>query len=111
MGRDVSVSAAGLLLELRHRGIEVDAVDGRIRCRHAPGALPAELAVRVRARRGEVLALLIDPDALRVAVAAAIFDAEEAVVRCRACGTERDAGASACPVCRPSARPGAGAAR
>ncbi len=76
------MSAAGLLLELRARNIAVDAVDGHIRCRHRPGALPEELAARVRARREEVLALLADPEALREAAARAIFaavaDGEEA---------------------------------
>ena len=102
------MSAAALLLELRARGIEIDVVDGQIRCRHAPGALPAELAGRVRAQRGEVLALLADPDALRLAVAQAIFDAVPDRVRCWACGTERDRRLRACPVCHPPARPEGG---
>lgn len=100
------MSAVGLLLELRALDIAVDIMDGQVRCRHAPGALPAELADRVRARRDEVLALLADPDALRAAVARALFDAEEELVRCRACGTARGAGAATCPVCHPPARPG-----
>ena len=103
------MSAVGLLLELRARGIEVDAVGGRIRCRHAPGALPDELAARVRARRGEVLALLADPDALRAEAAGLIFGAGEEVVPCRACGVERGAVARPCPVCHP--RPSAGTPR
>ena len=102
------MSAAALLLELRARGIEVDAADGKVRCRHAPGALPAELAARVRGRRDEVLLLLADPDALLVAVARGLFAAEEELVRCRACGTDRDAGRATCPVCHPPARTGAG---
>ena len=102
------MSAVELLLELRSRGVAVDAVGGKIRCRHTPGALPAELAERVRARREEVLALLADPDALRVAAAQEMFDAEPEPVRCRACGTKRGAGVVACPVCHPPARTGAG---
>jgi hypothetical protein len=70
------VSAAAALLELLERGVAVDAVEGRIRCRHADGALPPGLAARVREHREEILALLIDRDALRLAMAAAIFDAE-----------------------------------
>ena len=97
------MSAAALLLELRARGIAVDAVEVMVRCRHAPGALPAELAARVRARRGEVLALLADPDALRAEAAALIFAAEEGVVSCRACGSECNAAVAVCPVCHPSA--------
>ena len=103
------MSAAGLLLELRARGVAVDAVDGMVRCRHAPGALQSELAARVRARREEVLALLADPDALRAEAAALIFGAGEEVVPCRACGAERGAAAGPCPVCHP--RPGAGTPR
>jgi hypothetical protein len=102
------VSAVGLLLELGQRGVAVDAAGGRIRCRHAPGALPGELAEQVRVARGEVLALLGDPDALRVAAAAAVFDAEEVLVRCRACGAERGAGTPPCPVCHPPVRTRAG---
>ena len=97
------MSAAALLLELRARGIAVDAADGMIRCRHVPGALPAELGERVRARRGEVLALLADPDALRADAAALIFAAGEGGVSCRACGAEREAGPGPCPVCHPPA--------
>ena len=112
------MSAAGLLLELRARGIEVDAVGGRIRCRHAPGVLPPALAARVRARREEILALLADPEALREAAARAIFGAEAdggdepqwatAVDRgrCFACGGARFAPDGVCLVCHP--RPGAG---
>jgi hypothetical protein len=100
------VSAAGVLLELRARGIEVDATNAKIRCRHAPGALAAELAERVRERREEILVLLVDPDVLRVAVAQEVFDAEEDVIRCRACGTERTAETASCPTCHPRARRG-----
>jgi hypothetical protein len=102
------VSAIELLLELRRRGIAVDAVGGKVRCRHRPGALPAELAARVRAQRAEVLALLADPDALREAAARAIFGAGEHAVCCRACETEHDPGGPVCPVCHPPARRGAG---
>ena len=70
------MSAADVLLELLERGIEVDALDGRVRCRHTAGALSSGLAARVREYREEVLALLEDPNALRLAMAAAIFDAE-----------------------------------
>ena len=101
------MSAAGLLLELAARGIGVDAHDGMVRCRHRHGALPDELAARVRARRDEVLALLADPDALRLAAVWELFGAEpDLLIRCRTCGTERGAGTRACPVCHP--RPGAG---
>ena len=99
------MSAVGLLLELAALGIRVDAVDGQIRCRHSAGALPAELAERVRARRGAVLALLADPDELRAAMARELFDAEEESVRCRACGTERHDGLATCPLCHPPGRP------
>jgi hypothetical protein len=70
------MSAAAVLLELAAAGITVDAIDGRIRCRHPEGALTHELAVRVRAQRDEILRLLADPDAFRVAMAMEIFDAE-----------------------------------
>jgi hypothetical protein len=70
------VSAADVLLELLERGIEVGAVDGRIRCRHAVGALSPGLAARVSEHREEILALLADRDALRLAMVAAIFDGE-----------------------------------
>ena len=103
------MSAAGLLLELTALGIEVDAHGGMVRCRHAPRTLPAELAARVRARRQEVLALLADPDALRLAAARELFGAAEERVRCRACGTERGATTPTCPVCHP--RPGVGTPR
>ena len=102
------MSAAALLLELLARGIAVDAVDGKIRCRHAPGALPAELADRIRDCRDGVLALLADPDALREAAAREIFDAEPEPARCRACGTEHDPNAATCPVCHPPAWPRVG---
>jgi len=114
------VSAVEVLLELRARNIAVDAVDGKIRCRHRPGALPPELAARVRARRAEVLALLADPEALREAAARAIFGAEadddgrrSAVDagspdprHCFACGGARFAPDDVCLVCHP--RPGVG---
>ncbi len=109
------MSAVTLLLELHERGIAVDIADGHIRCRHRPGALPAELAGRVRARRGEVLALLADPDALREAAAWVIFDAEPdgegkrpegegtpERLRCRACRSERELEMAVCPVCHPA---------
>ena len=113
------MSAVGLLLELRARAVAVDAVDGKIRCRHAPGALPAELAERVRARREEVLALLADPDALREAAAREIFDAAPdgqvrplaeagpapGPARCFACGCERGEEVAVCPVCHPAPWP------
>jgi hypothetical protein len=70
------VSAAGVLLELLEHGIAVDHVEGRIRCRHAADALSPGLAARVREHREEIMALLADPNALRLAMAAAIFDAE-----------------------------------
>ena len=70
------MSAAEVLLELLEHGIGVDAVDGRIRCRHAEGALSPGLAARVREHREEILALLVDRDALRLAMATAIFDGE-----------------------------------
>jgi hypothetical protein len=70
------VSAAAVLLELAAVGITVDAIDGQIRCRHREGALSHELAARVRAQRDEILSLLADPDAFRVAMAIEIFDAE-----------------------------------
>ncbi len=107
------MSAVTLLLELHARGIAVDVAGGHIRCRHRPGALPPELAGRVRARRGEVLALLADPDVLREAAARAIFDAEpdegkrpegevtQEGLRCRACRSERDPEMTVCPVCHP----------
>jgi len=110
------VSAVALLLELRAQGIAVDAAGDRVRCRHRPGALPADLADRVRAHRAAVLALLADPDALRAAAAEAVFDAAPEACpaagtvgesihrppRCRACGHEGAAG-PACPVCHPPA--------
>ena len=95
------MSAPALLLELRARGVAVDAAHGKIRCRHKPGALPPELAERVRARRGEVLALLADPDSLRLAAARGIFDAEPDQLSCRACGTVREPRPGICPVCHP----------
>lgn len=70
------MSAAELILELMERGVAVDVVNGQIRCRHAEGALSPGLAARVRANREEILALLVDPDAFRLAMAMAIFDAE-----------------------------------
>ena len=113
------MSAVGLLLELRARNIDVDTVDGHVRCRHRPGALLPELAERVRARRAEVLALLADPDALREAAARAIFsaaadgDARPPAVdadppdppRCFACGGAQFAPDGVCLTCHP--RPGA----
>jgi hypothetical protein len=73
------VSAAEVLLELLERGIRVDAVEGRIRCRHAEGVLTPGLAARVREHRFEILALLADRNALRLAMVAEIFDAEPVV--------------------------------
>jgi hypothetical protein len=70
------VSAASVLLELLERGIAVDVVMGKIRCRHGDGVLSPGLAARVREHRAEILALLADPDALRLTMAAEIFDAE-----------------------------------
>ena len=113
------MSAVGLLLELRARNIAVDAAGDRVRCRHRPGALPADLADQVRAQRAAVLALLADPDALRASAAEAVFDAVpearpllstagEAIPsppRCRACGHERAASGPACPVCHPQLEP------
>jgi hypothetical protein len=70
------VSAAEVLLELLEHGIEVDTVGERVRCRHTEGALSPGLAARVREHREEILALLADRDALRLAMATAIFDGE-----------------------------------
>ena len=113
------MSAVELLLELRARNIDVDALDGHVRCRHAPGALPSELADRVRAKRLEVLALLADPDELREAAARAVFGADAdggahtpapagrgTTDRCFACGGARFAPDGVCLACHPG--PGAG---
>lgn len=70
------MTAAAVLLELLARGVAVDAVGGYLRCRHAEGALSPGLAARVREHREAILALLADRDALRLAMATAIFDAE-----------------------------------
>ncbi len=70
------MSAAHVLLELIEHGIRVDVVDGRVRCRHTAGALSPGLAARVKEHREEILALLADQDALRLAMATAIFDGE-----------------------------------
>jgi hypothetical protein len=113
------VSAVKLLLELRDHHVVVDVVEGQIRCRHRPGALPTGLAERVRARRGEILALLAEPDALREAVARLLFggesdkgpsersgkDTQMAARACFACGQEQSSGAAVCTICHPRCPP------
>lgn len=112
------MSAVAVLLDLAQRDIRVDLVGDRIRCRYAPGALAPELAGRVRARRREVIELLADPNALRLAAAQAIFGGVECegtdtvapaenvppTIQCWACGLERSRTTLPCPRCHPPAR-------
>lgn len=112
------MSAAAILLDLVQRGIAVDLVGDRIRCRHAPGVLTLELAGRVRGHRCAVIALLTDPNALRLAAAQAIFggidggegtgavapvEEQPTTVRCWACGLERSRTTLPCRRCHPPA--------
>jgi hypothetical protein len=111
------MSATAVLRELIDAGIIVDAVDGRIRCRHAAGALSARLAARVREHRDEILTLLTEPGALRTALPTASVDAEPmmdddaaqeiinmlpGLISCQACGFERNTEIEVCPVCHPA---------
>ncbi len=108
------MSAEALLADLRARGVAVEAVDGRLRCRARPGTLTPSVLDRLRADREAVLAALADPavpdrspersaaeEAARIAAA---IEAMPDLVKCGTCGFERNREIATCPACNPESR-------
>ena len=104
------MSAGDVLAELVAAGVVLSADGDRLRYRAPAGTMTADRLGRLRASKADVLRLVADPEALRVAVAAALFDAEPdpdvlpvEPVRCFACRTALDSGRSVCSTCHPPA--------
>ena len=104
------MSAAALLADLAAAGVVLWADGDALRYRAPAGTMTADRPDLLREHKTEIARLLADPDALRVAAAIAIFDAEPVrspiaavePARCFACGTERPPDGTACPTCHPA---------
>ena len=103
------MSAAALLADLTAVGITLRVEGQALRFRAPAGTMTAARLAELREHKAEIVRLLADPDALRMAVATAIFDGEPvpglpvtpAPVGCFACGVVRDPREPVCPTCHP----------
>ena len=105
------MSAAALLADLAAAGVVLWADGDALRYRAPAGTMTADRLDLLREHKTEIVRLLADPDALRLAVAIVIVEAEPVPdpiaavgpVRCFACGAERPPDGAACPTCHPAA--------
>ena len=112
-----------LLADLRRRGVVLWVDGDRIRYSAPTGVVGPDRLALLREHKAGLIARLAaeaaaDPDAVRVGAATALFDGEPwpdeatevarieampGLVRCFACGFERNAEIAVCPVCHPAA--------
>ena len=100
------MSPADLLTNLQQRRVVLWLDGDQLRYRGAENAVTPDVIKQLREHKAALVQLLTeaaaeDPEQLRFEAAMATFDLE--LIRCRACGLERNPELAACPTCHPPA--------
>ncbi len=100
------MNPADLLADLRKRRVVLSLDGHRLRYRGSEDAVTPDVVEQLRKHKAALVGMLTaaaaeDAERLRFEAAMATFDLE--LIRCRACGLERNPEIAVCPTCHPPA--------